>query len=238
MGDRGPADLSSDQDQHHRSQREARPRAEPVVLDARAGYGIEWAAEHLIGGGIIALPTDTVYGIGASLAHGDALRRIFAIKERPLSKPLPILLASAAALGSVALDLDERVARLLARYWPGPLTVLLKGREGMPAEVTGPDGIIGARVPNHPVALELLERAGGAMAVTSANRSGEEPARTAEEVVESLGGAIGVVLDAGRTPGGVPSTVIAIEHDGPTILRDGAIPGEHLLATWREIAAG
>nr|MDQ3045095.1 L-threonylcarbamoyladenylate synthase [Chloroflexota bacterium] len=177
MGERGPADLSADQDQHHRIQGEAKPREEPVLLDARAGYGIEWAAEHVVGGGVIALPTDTVYGLGASLAHGDALRRLFAIKDRPLNKPVPVLLASAAALANVALDFDERVERLLARYWPGPLTVILQGRDGMPPEVTGPDGSIGVRVPNHPVALELLERGGGGLAVTSANRSGEPPAR-------------------------------------------------------------
>jgi L-threonylcarbamoyladenylate synthase len=167
-----------------------------------------------------------------------ALRRIFALKGRPVGKPLPVLLSAAAGLARVATNVDDRVVVLLDRFWPGPLTVVVPARAGMPPEVLGPDQTIGARVPNHFLALELIERAGGAVAATSANRSDEAPAVTGGEVAELFGDAIDVVLDGGIAPGGVPSTVIAFDGDGIAVLREGAIPGEVLHASWREIVAG
>ena len=214
----------------------------PSLLDPAAPRAIEWTADRLVAGGVVSFPTDTVYALAASLAHPPALRRVFAIKGRPADKPLPVLLASAADLARVGLDLDPRLVTLLARYWPGPLTVVVPARDGMPDEVVGrgPDGrrTVGARVPNHFLALELIERAGGAIAATSANRSGHAPARTAADVVDRLGEDVDVVLDGGVAPGGVPSTVIACAGDELSVLREGAIPRDHLVASWQEPAAG
>jgi L-threonylcarbamoyladenylate synthase len=108
----------------------------------------------------------------------------------------------------------------------------------MPAAVTGAGHTVGVRLPNHPLAIEVIERAGGAVACTSANRSGISPARSAQEVVHSLGHAVDLILDGGLTPGGVPSTVVAVHGNDLHVLRDGAIATEHLLASWYEIRAG
>ncbi len=217
------------------------PRVEddrgPLVLDRAAPRAIEWAADRLVEGGVVAFPTDTVYALAASLAHPAALDRIFALKARPAAKPLPVLLASATDLERIALDLDDRVVALVARYWPGPLTVIVAAREGMPERVLGPHRTVGARVPNHFLALEIIERAGGAVAATSANRSGSPPAQIAAHVTEQLGAGIDLLLDGGRTPGGVASTVVGFAGDELVFLREGAIARDHLLASWRELAA-
>ncbi|MDP9471280.1 MAG: L-threonylcarbamoyladenylate synthase [Chloroflexota bacterium] len=206
-----------------------------VILDRSDPQAITWAAEQLAAGGVIAFPTDTVYGVGASLGRPDALGRVYAIKGRPLDRPLPVLLASVEALSRVAHDLDPKVALLLEHYWPGPLTVVVRAREGMPDEVLGPGGTIGTRVPNHPLAIRLLEQVGGALAVTSANRSGAAPACTAPEVADALGDALDLLVDGGPTPGGVPSTVVALAGDDLIILREGAILGDDLTAAWSSL---
>ena len=206
----------------------------PLVLDPAAPRAIEWASDRLVEGGVVAFPTDTVYALAASLAHPAALDRIFALKERPAGRPLPVLLASAGALDRIALDVDDRIVALVARYWPGPLTVVVAAREGMPDQVLGPHRTVGARVPNHFLALEVIERAGGAVAATSANRSGHSPAQTASQVTEQLAG-IDLLLDGGSTPGGVPSTVVGFAGDDLVPLREGVIAWDHPRASWREI---
>ena len=235
--DRLPPDRSADPTQGHLVPPADADRR-PLVLDPAAPNAIKWTADRLIAGGVVAFPTDTVYALAASLAHEEALQRIFSIKGRPPDRPLPVLLASAGALAKIALDLDPRVVTLLARYWPGPLTAVVPAREGMPEQALGPHRTVGARVPNHPLALELIERAGGAIAATSANRSGQPPARTGQEVIAQLGHDLDMILDGGPTPGGVPSTVVGFTGDAVSVLRDGAIPAEHIRAAWAEIVAG
>lgn len=212
--------------------------ARTVILPSSSPSAIEWAAERLVAGGVIALPTDTVYGVAASLAHEAALARVFAIKRRPEDRVLPVLISSTDVLARVAKRVPDDVLLLLDRYWPGPLTVVVPARGGMPSLVTGPEETVGVRLPNHPLAIEVIDRAGGAVACTSANRSGEPPARSARDVAESLGSELDLVLDGGLAPGGVPSTVIAVAGDAIRILREGAIPAEHLLATWDEFRRG
>lgn len=209
-----------------------------VVLEAAAPNAIEWTAERISSGGVVAIPTDTVYGIAASLAFEDALARIFTVKGRPGDKTLPVLISSTDLLARVARDVTGETLVLLDRYWPGPLTVVVAARSGMPSVVTGPGDTIGVRLPNHPLAIEVIAKSGGAIACTSANRSGEPPARTAGEVAASVGDGLDLILDGGMTPGGVASTVISVEGDTIRILREGAIPAEHLLAAWREIRGG
>jgi L-threonylcarbamoyladenylate synthase len=229
-----PNDRSFDPGLDHVLPREGRT----VVLPSASPNAIEWAAERLVAGGVIALPTDTVYGVAASLAHESALERVFEVKNRPGDRILPVLISSTDALVRITKPVSDEILLLLDRYWPGPLTVAIPAREGMPALVTAPDETIGVRLPNHPLAIEVIDKAGGAIACTSANRSGEVPARTADEVAVALGPKLDLILDGGRTPGGVPSTVIAV--DGETIrpLREGAIPWDHLLATWQELLRG
>ncbi|CAN5348022.1 hypothetical protein BH09CHL1_BH09CHL1_09530 [soil metagenome] len=205
---------------------------EPVILGASSPRVIEWAAEAIVNGGVIAIPTDTVYGLAASHTSAEALDRIFAIKGRPVDRTLPILVSSIDALARVSDHFDERVARLLDELWPGPLTVALPARRGLLPHLVAPDGTIGARMPNHPLALEIIEKAGGAIACTSANRSGEPPATSAIEVAASVGGDVDLTIDGGLAPGGVPSTVITISGENLTVVREGAISAELLAAVW------
>lgn len=208
-----------------------------VVLRSSAPRAIEWAAERIAAGGVIALPTDTVYGIAASLAHPDALRRIYEIKGRDERNPLPVLVSSSEMVPHLALELGRDVRLLLDRYWPGPLTVVVPARPGMPEIVTAGGPTVGLRMPNHPLAIEVIAKAGGAVACTSANRSGDPPALDAQGVSDALGPVLDLILDGGTAPGGVPSTVVAIDADRLAVLREGAIPAEHLRATWSQLLA-
>jgi L-threonylcarbamoyladenylate synthase len=209
---------------------------EALVLQRAAPRAIEWAAERLASGGVIALPTDTVYGIAASLAHAAAIRRIFAIKGRPDDRPLAVLVSSPDALLRIA-RVDDHVAYLLDQFWPGPLTVVVPARAGVPDDALGPGGTVGVRMPNHPLAIEVIEKAGGAIACTSANRTGDPPAVTAAEVVAAVGSDLDLILDGGRSPGGIPSTVIAVEGRSLRVLRDGAIAGVEVSRAWEAICS-
>ena len=232
-----PVDRSGDTLRGHRLPPASGSRR-PLLLEPSAPQAIEWTADQLLAGGLVAFPTDTVYALAASLARPDALRRIFAVKGRPAEKPLPVLISAAEDLRGISLDLDPRVMTLAARYWPGPLTVVVRAREGMPEEVLGPHRTVGARVPNHFLAVEIIERAGGAIAATSANLTNHAPALDAAEVRRQLGENIDVLLDGGVAPGGVPSTVLAVNGDELIVIREGAIPQEHVAVSWREILEG
>ncbi len=211
------------------------PDRNPVILGSAAPRAIEWAAEAIVDGGVIALPTDTVYGLAAALTHPAALERIFEIKGRDLSKTLPILISSPDKLSHLAEGIDARIALLLETFWPGPLTMVVSAVPGLADAVVAPDGTIGVRMPNHSLALEVIGKAGGMVACTSANRSGQPPARTSAEVAATIGRMIDLTLDGGITPGGVPSTVLAIRDGRPVVLREGAISIEEIAAAWEEL---
>lgn len=205
-------------------------------IAATGDDAIALAAEALRAGKVIALPTDTVYGLAASLDYPEAIAAIYRIKGRPESKPLPVLLADPAALDRVAV-LDGADARLLAlasRFWPGPLTVALPAAPHLPAGTLAEDGTTGVRVPDHPVTRAILAAAGGAAAVTSANRSGHPPARSGAVVIAEIGAHpdLALVLDAGETPGGTPSTVVTVTDGDLRIVREGALSAEELRAVW------
>jgi L-threonylcarbamoyladenylate synthase len=212
--------------------------ARTVVLPSSAPRAIEWTAERIETGGVVAIPTDTVYGIAASLAHPRALERIYELKGRPEHNPLPVLVSSTLDLERIAAELAPDVALLLDRFWPGPLTVVVPARAGVPRRVTAGGATIGVRMPNHPLAIEVIARSGGAVACTSANLSGEPPACTAAEVVASFDDRLDLILDGGRAPGGVASTVVALQGNVLAVLREGAIPSEILHATWTELRTG
>jgi L-threonylcarbamoyladenylate synthase len=209
----------------------------PLVLQAAAPRAIEWATQTIVEGGVVAIPTDTVYGIAASIFSEPALDRVYAIKGRDRTKSLPVLVSSLSALERLTEPLDVQTALLLNRFWPGPLTVVLPARPGLEEFLTAEDGTIGVRMPNHPLALEIIDRAGGAIACTSANRSGETPGCNAREVAATLGADIDLTLDGGITSGGVPSTVVALRGNRLVLLREGAIAREEIEAAWNEVSA-
>lgn len=185
------------------------------VLRADTPGAVEEAAAALERGEVVAFPTDTVYGLAAGHGH---IERLFEIKGRPRDKRIPVLLSDAANLEASAIVTPA--ARVLAeRFWPGPLTIVL---------VAPRRGTLAFRVPDNDVARRLIAASGGGLPVTSANISGGPDATTAEDVLAQLDGRIALVLDGGRTPGGMPSTVVDCTGNAARILRQGAIPDSEI----------
>ncbi|TAK34544.1 MAG: threonylcarbamoyl-AMP synthase [Lysobacteraceae bacterium] len=193
------------------------------VIAADAPGAVEEAAAALARGEVVAFPTDTVYGVAAGHGHIEAL---FEAKGRPKDKRIPILLSDASHLEASAIVTPA--ARALARrFWPGPLTIVLAAPRR---------GTLAFRVPASDLARRLIAASGGGLPVTSANLSGRPDAVTAPEVLEQLGGRIALVIDGGRTPGGVPSTVVDCTGPEPRILREGAVAARDIERTVREAA--
>lgn len=186
------------------------------------------ATQVLNSGGLVAFPTDTVYGVGALLDDPTAVERLFDAKDRPEDKPIPVLLADAGQLDRVADVVGAEALALVVRFWPGPLTVVVAGRSGLPRPAA-PQGTVGVRVPDHEFARRLLSAA-GPLAATSANLSGNPSPVTADEVSAELSGRIELILDGGRTPGGVASTVVDCSGDELRILRVGPISAQEIQA--------
>lgn len=191
--------------------------------------GIGRVIELLRAGEVIGFPTDTVYGLAALAAHERAVRRVFELKGRSLSQPLVLMVAEAEQLEAWAC-VDERAREYVRRWWPGPLTLVLPARPvaGPPLTSSSHPRTIAVRIPDHPVALTLLREVGEALATTSANRSGEPPALTPLETAWVSG--LAAVLDGGRAPGTLPSTLLDVSGAEPRILRRGPVPAEALLA--------
>jgi L-threonylcarbamoyladenylate synthase len=192
-------------------------------VDAALTRQIEAVGALLRGGGVVAYPTETFYGLGALARDPAALARLASVKGRPEGKPLPIVAADAAMAAEVAVI--EGLARVLAeRFWPGPLTLVLPARAGLGAPITAGTGTVGVRVPGSEVARALCRAAGGPIVSTSANPAGAPPPASAGALDPALVARIDGVLDAGPTPGGAPSTVVSVEGERLTLLRDGAVP--------------
>lgn len=183
------------------------------------------ALEVLRRGGLVAFPTDTVYGLGAMAFDPHAVGQLYEVKGRPQEKAIAVLIAGPEYLTQVADNLTPEVLRLVKRHWPGPLTIVVRRKPELPA-VVSPGPTIGVRVPDHPFALALLSVA-GPLAVTSANRAGEPSARTAAEVLSAFGDEIDLIVD-GETPGGVPSSVLDCTSSPPRMLRQGPITFDEL----------
>jgi L-threonylcarbamoyladenylate synthase len=202
------------------------------VVPASAADAIPRAYEVLQKGGLVAFPTDTVYGVGALAFEGKAIESIYAAKDRPIEKAIPILIGDPADLEKVGIEIPETARQLAARYWPGALTILVPKRPDLPAAVSA-TATVGVRVPDHGVARRLLRRA-GPMAVTSANISGAQSPVTAQEVYEQLRDRIPLILDGGKTPGGVPSTLVDCTVPDLKILREGPLSLEELRAALKK----
>lgn len=189
---------------------------------------VEFAIEILRRGGLVAYPTDTVYGLGANPLDEVAVARVYEVKGRPRHVGLPLLIGSVSQLESVASDVPD-VAWLLAEHLlPGALTLVLRKSPSVPAIVSGGRETIAVRVPNHPVPIALVEGLGTPLVGTSANLSGRPSPVTAEEVRGQLGGRVDHVIDGGRCPGGVDSTVIDLTEKEPRIAREGAVSREEI----------
>jgi L-threonylcarbamoyladenylate synthase len=185
------------------------------------------AAAVLRGGGLVAFPTETVYGLGANALDAAAVGRIFAAKGRPANNPLIVHVAEAAEAQQVAAAWPEAAARLAARFWPGPLTLVLPKRDVVPDAVTAGGPTVAVRVPAHPVARALIRAAGMPVAAPSANRSTRLSPTRAEHVLGGLAGRIDLLLDGGPTAGGLESTVLDVTGTPPRLLRPGLVtPGE------------
>ncbi|MBI3152078.1 MAG: threonylcarbamoyl-AMP synthase [Chloroflexi bacterium] len=189
---------------------------------------IRTALNVLQNGSIVAFPTDTVYGLGALAFDSAAIESIYTAKDRPIEKAIPILIGDLSDLDQIADDVPNMALRFAARFWPGPLTCIVPKKQTLPLAVSA-TSTVAVRIPNHPDALALL-RAAGPMAVTSANISGQPSPSTAQEVFEQLTGRIPLILDGGKTPGGVPSTLVDCTANDPIILREGPITLEELLS--------
>jgi len=185
------------------------------------------AAEILRAGGTVAFPTETVYGLGAHALDAAAVEKIFVAKERPHWDPLIVHVADVAMAREVA-EVSELAERLAARFWPGPLTMLLPRKAHVPDAVTAGRSLVGVRVPAHPLALELIRVAGIPIAAPSANRFGRTSPTTAAHVLEDLDGRIDVVLDGGACDVGVESTVVDVSQEPMVIYRPGAVTSSML----------
>jgi L-threonylcarbamoyladenylate synthase len=193
---------------------------DPVAPERRA---LGEAASVLRGGGLVAFPTETFYGLGAGALHPAAVRRVLEVKGRPEGKPLLVLVGSIAMVATVALDVPARGRELMADHWPGALTLVLRARPEVPVEVTAGSGTVGVRLSAHPVARALVRAFGEPVTAPSANPSGRSAPTTAAQVRGYFRGRIDLVLDGGATTGGAPSTVLDVTVDPPRVVRAGAV---------------
>lgn len=192
-----------------------------TLLSANDPYALRHAVDVLRNGGMVAFPTDTVYGLGSLAFDATSVDRLYVAKGRSHEKAIAILLTGTEQLVQVAQGLSPSTLKLAEKFWPGPLTLVVQKHPNVPDSIS-PLPTVGVRVPDHLVALKLLAMA-GPLAVTSANLSGEPNTNSAKEVMEQLNGRIHLIIDGGRSPGGIPSTVVDCTTPAPTVLRPGPI---------------
>jgi L-threonylcarbamoyladenylate synthase len=204
-----------------------------TVRVAADDAGIAQAATLIRAGELVAFPTETVYGLGARADDEAAVKAIFAAKGRPADRPLIVHVRDIASAKRLTRSWPALAQRLAEAFWPGPLTLVLSKAEGVPDAVTAGGDTVAVRAPAHPAAIRLLGACGIDIAAPSANRSGQEPPTTADEVLRELDGRIPLVLDGGTCPVKVPSTLIDLtDPANPRILRHGAIAAEQLSPWW------
>ena len=185
---------------------------------------IAYAAEIIKSGGIVAFPTETVYGLAANMLNKKAVEKLCSIKSRPRAKPFTVHIADTELIKKMGCRITGKAARLIKKFWPGPLTIILKSRDGRK---------VGFRMPANTAALQLISASGVPVIAPSANRSGKKPPTSAREALKDMDGKIDMVLDAGRAKVGVESTVIDITTSAPVILREGPISSESILKALR-----
>jgi L-threonylcarbamoyladenylate synthase len=197
----------------------------PALLDQ-----VNQAVDVLRGGGIIAYPTDTVYGLGADIYNDEAVARVFHIKERPLNQPLPVLIADSRQVELLTGDLSRATQLLMKKYWPGGLTIIVNKSSDFNSLVLAGGAKIGIRMPDHDITRAVIRELGRPIVGTSANLHDRPAALTASEVSDQLGNRVDFILNGGRCPGGKESTVIDLTIEPPAILRRGMIAEKEILA--------
>ncbi len=195
---------------------------------------IEHATKLLVNGKLVAIPTETVYGLGANAKNPAAVQKIYAVKGRPASNPLIIHIPNSDAMTDWAIHIPEAAWRLAAAFWPGPLTLVLSRHPSVPPIVTGGQDTIALRIPNHPLTLELLHAFKGGIAAPSANRYGRLSPTTAKHVRTELGESVDYILEGGPCSVGIESTILDLSGATPSILRPGSISKEALIAVLKE----
>jgi len=214
-----------------------------VYSTCRDDQGMSAAVAALDAGQCVVFPTDTVYGVGCDLWRADAIEKLYWVKHRPRHLAIPVLVSSPEAVGQVArldmLDVVQmgRFRTLLHRFWPGALTIIVPRLDTVPAELCAGQDTIAIRMPDHPMALGLIERMGGALAVTSANLSGQPSPMTGEQALHDLRGRVPVLLDDGECPGGTASSIVDLVSDPPRLLRAGGIALGELRECLPDLAA-
>ena len=198
------------------------PRVVAVDSRAPAAATLRDAAARLRSGDLVAFPTETFYGLGAAALDPDAIKRIFALKGRPESKPLLALVDSVAMAETIA-HVSPAAKAMMASHWPGALTIVLRARPAVPLALTAGTGTVGLRASSHPVAFGLVRAFGGPVTAPSANASGGEPPVSAADVLGYFPEGIVLVLDGGPTAGGEPSTVLDMTVEPPRVLRQGLV---------------
>lgn len=189
---------------------------------------IDKAVAIINGGGIVAFPTETFYGLGVRFDSPDSLRRLYEIKRRPREKAMPLIIGDTSQLNFLVdpvwlKELPVEVKGLMERYWPGPLTLLMPARSGLSEFLIGYNKTIAIRIPGESFALHLAKKAGFPITATSANISGMPPADDAERVIEYFDYSLDLLIDGGRTPGGLPSTIVDVTGERLKIVRKGAV---------------
>ncbi|HKO87746.1 MAG TPA: L-threonylcarbamoyladenylate synthase [Burkholderiales bacterium] len=195
----------------------------PSTIVEASEANIARAVDALRAGEVVAFPTETVYGLGADAHNAEALRKIFKLKGRPADHPLILHMASAASMEQFAQEIPQAAHLLAERFWPGPLTLILKRAAGVSDAVTGGQDTVGLRVPAHPVAQQLLQAFGGALAAPSANKFGRVSPTQAAHVAQDFGPQAPMILDGDAAPVGIESTIVDVSGARPRMLRPGAI---------------
>jgi len=201
-----------------------------VRLDPRtpAPADLDYAAGAILRGELVVIPTDTLYGIAADPFDARAVRRVFDVKGRAAGQPLPLIGFDSVQVFEQIGRFPDAGVRLASAFWPGPLTLVVKAPDALTDEVTAGTGTIGVRVPDHAVARGLCRAAGKVLTATSANLSGRPPSADPDDAVADLSDRVAVLLDAGRTPGGPPSTVVDVTQAAARLVRAGAIAWEEI----------
>jgi L-threonylcarbamoyladenylate synthase len=204
------------------------PANRALLLSAVSPKAVERAVSALAQGAVIAFPTDTVYGVGAHALLPEAVSQLYAVKDRPLTLAIPLLLAGAEGLQAVCESVPDVAWQLAERFWPGALSLVLRKASCVPDVVTGGRPTVAVRVPDHTLVRALCRELGAPLAATSANRHGEPAPVTAAQVMATLGDRLPLVLDGGPAPVGMPSTVLDLTVSPPAILRPGPITAADL----------
>ncbi len=199
---------------------------------------VDRAIEILKSGGVVVYPTDTVYGLGCNALNSEAVERIYKVKQRPHHLPLPVLLADVAQLDVVVAPVSGVAQFLMRRFWPGGLTLVLPKAASLPAIVTAGSDKVAIRIPSHAVPLAIIRGLGSPIIGTSANISDKPSPVTAEAAEQQLGKQVDLIIDAGRCPGGIESTIVDVTVETPVILRAGIIPEGEIKRACREYAKG